>query len=155
MKFFTLIIILFTSITTLAQKPVDKERFNNAVDLMKEKNYHGAIDIWLELEKEHPYNANIQFSIGDCYMNSKYEKTKSIPYFKKAQKQLTDDYKKGNHKETLAPLETLYWLGKAYHISYQFDKAIEKYMEYRDILFDKNFYLLKSLLSSLVKVSLL
>lgn len=121
-----------------------KEKFDEATGLMNLGNYKGALTIWLELEKGNPDNTNIQFSIGDCYMNSRFEKEKSIPYFKKAEKRVTDNYKKGNYKEVLAPIESIYYLGRAYHINYQFDLALEKYMEYKDVLFNKNEDYIKS-----------
>jgi len=131
-----LLVITFT-VSGFTQETF-KELFTEAAELMKDKNYKEALSIWLKLEETNPENANIQFSIGDCYMNSRFEKEKSIPYFKNAEKNLVESYVKGSYKETSAPLETILYLGRAYHVNYEFDMALEKYFEYKEIVFKKN-----------------
>jgi len=132
-----IIIFLATSVCGFSQGTF-KEMFSEAAGMMKDKNYKEALSIWLKLEETNPENANIQFSIGHCYMNSRFEKQKSIPYFKKAEKHLVESYVEGSYKETSAPLETIMYLGKAYHVNYEFEMALEKYFEYKEIVFKKN-----------------
>ena len=132
-----IILFLAASVSSMAQETF-KEMFNEAAGMMKDKNYSEALSIWLKLEETNPENANIQFSIGHCYMNSRFEKEKSIPYFKKAENHLVESYSEGSYKETSAPLETILYLGKAYHINYNFEAALEKFFEYKEIVFKKN-----------------
>lgn len=132
-------IILFLAFSgSILSQGTFKEMFDEATGMMNDENYKDALSIWLKLEETNPENANVQFSIGHCYMKSRFEKEKSIPYFKKAEKHLIESYRKGYYKETSAPLETILYLGRAYHINYEFEMALEKYFEYKEIVFQKN-----------------
>jgi hypothetical protein len=43
---------------------------------------------------------------------------------------VTRDYKERSHKESGAPVLTLFMLGRAYHLHNEFDRAIEQYERY-------------------------
>lgn len=134
-----LIITLFIFLVGTNYSQIDfKDQFKKATDLMHDGNYPKALKTWEKLEKNHPDNTNIKFSIAMCHLNSRFDKEKAIPYFIEAEKRMTDDYKVGSHKEEAAPLEAILYLGKTYHINYQFDKALEKYELYKEILSKRN-----------------
>ena len=88
-----------------------------------------------EMDKK---NANTAFTIGNCYMNTQNEKPRAIPYFEAAKEKLTVEYSVGDFKEKDAPVEVIRFLGQAYHVNYEFDKALEEYKTYRDILNKNN-----------------
>jgi len=48
-------------------------------------------------------------------------------------------YREGSYKERNAPRESFFALARAYHIQHDFDKAIEHYQKYRNIMFKKHF----------------
>src|ERR1035437_3267239 len=107
-----------------------KEIFMDAEDDFANENYTEALPLYLKLDSISKGNANINFKIGFCYLNGATYKAKSIPYFEEAIKNITKRYKEGEIKETQAPLSTYYYLAKAYHLNYEFDKAIPMYEKY-------------------------
>jgi len=134
-----ILIFIFFLISGSAISQIDfKNQFNDATDFMHKGNYPKALKIWKKLESHHPDNTNIKFSIAMCYLNSRFDKELAIPYFISAESRMTDDYKIGNYKEEDSPLEAILYLGKTYHINYQFDEALEKYYEYKEILSKRN-----------------
>lgn len=74
---------------------------------MINENYNGALPHYLKLEEMKMANANIDFKIGLCYQNASTNKSKAIPYFLAALKNITTGkYKEGDLKEEHAPLST-------------------------------------------------
>jgi outer membrane protein OmpA-like peptidoglycan-associated protein len=92
--------------------------------------YTDAIPMLLSLYKEDPTNMNLAFKLGVCYRGSRRYKAQAIPYFSQAITAVTDDYDGSFYKERKAPLIAYKYLGDAYHINYQFDKAIEAYQKF-------------------------
>ncbi len=118
-----------------------KEKFDQAFIHLSNESYSKALPILLEMEEMKPKNANTLFSIGNCYMHTIYDKAKAIPYYEKIledYKNMTIHYKVGDSKEKQAPVETLLYLGRAYHYNYQFEEAISMYNEYKDVLDPNN-----------------
>lgn len=115
--------------------------YYEASDLLFEGDYQKALPILLEMEKLDDKNWNTLSTIGYCYLQTTYDKAKAIPYFENVledYKRLNIAYQVGNHKENKAPVETIHWIGQAYHFNYQFDEALEKYNEYKDLLDPNN-----------------
>ncbi len=79
----------------------------------KSQKYAAALPLYLTLEKSSPDNLDYRFKIGICYLNRSNSKNQSIKYF--------EDILKIEPKTT----DLLYYLGRAYHRSYMFDKAID------------------------------
>jgi outer membrane protein OmpA-like peptidoglycan-associated protein/tetratricopeptide (TPR) repeat protein len=98
--------------------------------------YSTALPIFLELYKSEPLNMSLAFKIGVCYQCSKKDSEKAIPYFIKAVTSVTDDYKESSYKEKKAPIISYKFLGDAYHLNYQFDKAIESYEKFIAIMLE-------------------
>lgn len=81
-----------------------------------------AIDPFLEANKFNPNNALLNFKLGQCYLSSSF-KLKAIPHLEKAQQ--------------LNPtLDTYldYFLGRAYHLDKQWDKAIKHFSVFQKSL---------------------
>jgi len=89
--------------------------------------YHLAIDSYMKANKFNPDNALLNYKIGRCYLYDN-DKTNAIKYLEKAYDldpriSLDMEYNDVN-----------YLLARAYHLSYKFDKAIEKYKEHKNAL---------------------
>ncbi len=102
---------------------IDQSKYGEAEDLVEFGNFHKALEIFQDLLEEFPNNANLNFKIGFCYLNTATEKTKAIPYLEFASKHLSNDYDINSSKEENAPIETLFYLGQAYHVNYRLDDA--------------------------------
>lgn len=140
-QFAAITIALILSLQLSAQESF-KEKYEQTFIHLSNESYQKALPILLEMEKMNDKNFNTLFSIGNCYMHTTYNKELAIPYFERIledYKNLTIDYKVGSHKEKQAPIATFQLLGRAYHYNYQFDLALEKYAEYKDVLDPQNF----------------
>ncbi len=130
--------VALTNISDLTANTLDKnytQMFSKAEEYFANENYTAALPLYIKLDSiDKGTNANTKFKIGFCYLNAPTYKTKSIPYFEDAIKKITSSYAMGDIKETKAPLSTYYYLAQAYHLNYDFDKAIETYQKYIETL---------------------
>lgn len=102
----------------------DKKKYFLAEIYVDNGNFQKALRLYKELLSNDEDNANLNFKIGFCYLNIVAEKLESISYLEKAIKNVSDDYAPESFKEKNAPVEALFFLGKAYHLNYQFQDAI-------------------------------
>lgn len=139
MKRFTIILpILFFSTFIFGQENA-KEDFFDAEFFLAQEEYEEA---WYAFNKVYNSgyedNANINYRIGECLLNIPGRKTEAIPFLEKAVLNITDKYKEGSFKEERAPQDAIIYLGNAYRINNELDKAIEQYNAYRKILTEKD-----------------
>jgi outer membrane protein OmpA-like peptidoglycan-associated protein len=139
--------LLLTVITLLFFNPLFsqdadeklKDVFLDAEYFLLNENYLEALYSYNVLYKRgFADNANINYRIGQCYLNIPGEKSKSIPYLEKASKRINIKYTEGSFKEINAPYDVFFLLGNAYRITYQTDKAIEAYTKYKELVGPKN-----------------
>lgn len=123
--------IIFFNLYPQAQ-PDYREMFLEAESEFLFEEYNEARPIYLRLINAFPENDNYNYKIGVCYLNDPYEKEKAIDYLEKAVQNINPDYKDNNFKETAAPLEAFFFLGNAYRINNQIEKAIETYQKFKD-----------------------
>jgi hypothetical protein len=116
-----------------------KKQFTEANTLMEENFYDKALPIWLSLLKENPDNFNLNYKVGLCYLHSSNHKKDALPYLIKASQGTTTNYDPFSFNEKQAPLETIYYLAKAYHINYDLDKAMMNYMSFKDKITKKHY----------------
>ncbi len=95
------------------------------------EEYELANPLYLILET--PDNYNIKYKIGACYLNIDGEKEKAIPYLKEAARHSSYDAKPESFKETRAPLDAYFFLGKAYLINNEPDSALNTLMLFRKL----------------------
>lgn len=91
-------------------------------DMQQGAYYVQALEYYLEANKFNPNNAQLNYRIGRCYLYS-IQKTKAIQFFEKALQlnpQVSSDVN--------------YYLGMAYQLNYEFDKAIESYKQHKQKL---------------------
>ncbi len=56
----------------------------NADNLIENEQFDKALPLYLRLNKNDTLNADLNFKIGVCYINSKLDKKKAVPYLEKA-----------------------------------------------------------------------
>ncbi|MBN1131860.1 MAG: OmpA family protein [Bacteroidales bacterium] len=134
------LVFMTISLMLLAQKEI-KEDFYDAEFFFAEEDYKEALYVYNKLYNSgFQDNANINYKIGVCLLNIPGRKTESIPYLEKAVQDVTDRYREGSFKEDQAPLDAILFLGNAFRINNELDKAIEQYNKYRELLSDKDDY---------------
>jgi tetratricopeptide (TPR) repeat protein len=127
-----LITLLFFSFAATAQSNVEmKKIFAEAESCNLFEEYELANPLYLLLDN--PENFNIQYKIGTCYLNIPGEKEKAIPYLESAVKHSSYDAKINSFKEKRAPLDAYFFLGKAYMINNELEKAVGTFNKFKTL----------------------
>lgn len=98
------------------------------------EEYRDALPLYKELYKAGKNNANINYRIGQCYINIPGEKEKAILFLQKAITEINPNYKEGYFTETGAPRQAYLLLGNAYRVAGDLQKAKEAYEQYQRLL---------------------
>jgi hypothetical protein len=133
------IIFFLTTVPPIYGQSSDKNKFTEAESFFLYEEYLDALPLYLDLKNTHPDNYNIDYKIGRCYLYIPYQKDRAIKYLLRSSKNIDPDYKGKSIKETKAPTDALYYLGRAYHIQNQLDDAIATYKEFLEILDEKEY----------------
>lgn len=118
-------VFLFLFLSVEAQKitPVTREMYTEAEEYMLAGEYKEALPLYTNLYEKGFTTANIQFKIGECLLNLPGQKDKALPYLEKAVTAISPSFTGKDLTEEKAPLIANLYLGIAYRITYQFDKA--------------------------------
>ncbi len=136
--FFFFILVLGLNPAYTQSKALLMEFFVQAESHYLFVEYELANPLYLSLYDLLQENANIQYKIGNCYLNIPFEKTKAIPYLEMAVKNTNYKAKEESFNETQAPLDAYFSLGNAYRVNNELDKAISTYKKFRDLQAEKN-----------------
>jgi outer membrane protein OmpA-like peptidoglycan-associated protein len=85
----------------------------------KLEHYRKALPFFEQVIQADPKDADAVFKAGVCYLH-KYSKEKGL-----------ENLLKANAMDPNVDKHMAYWLGRAYHQNYQFDKALENYHTYK------------------------
>jgi len=130
MKNYLTTILLLCSLAAFPQAEGLKEVFDDAEYFFYSEAYNDALINYLKIYRRgYQTNANINFKIGYCYLHTA-DKQKAIPYLEEAVKNTSIKFKEGSLKEDKAPIEAFLYLGNAYRITNNLEKAIEAYENY-------------------------
>ncbi len=108
-----------------------QEMFLEAESYHLFEEFNEALPLYLELMKDQPGNAFLNYRIGTCYLNIPGEKQMAIEYLERAIEDMDSRDRRPTIRTTRAPLDALFFLANAYHIDYQFEKALEMYERFR------------------------
>lgn len=111
-----------------------KPKYESALKLIEDENYLSAMPLIKTLMLQSPKNCNLSFLLGVCYVNT-FNKVKAISYLERA---CTNVLAKSvaDYDDMAAPYMAYQYLGKAYQLDYQFDKAIIAYRKYKSYLIE-------------------
>jgi hypothetical protein len=127
-----LITLLAFSFAAAAQSNTEmKKIFTEAESCILFDEYELANPLYLLIDK--PDNYNIKYKIGTCYLNIPGEKAKAIPYLESAVKHSSYDAKITSFREKRAPLDAWFFLGKAYMINNELEKAISTFDNFKKV----------------------
>lgn len=85
-------------------------------------NYRAALEFYSKANNFNPNNAELNYKMGVCYY-----------YIKKTQEAISH-LEKGQTLDPRVALDLKFYLSKCYHLDYQFDKAIETFIQFRQTL---------------------
>ncbi len=123
MKSILLLPILFSSVLLFGQdKKAAKHYFYDLQD------FESAVDAYDELLEEDPDNVEYNYNIAISYLNSNIDKSLAIPYLEKL----------SHLQDADIDMNINYYLGRAYALGYQFDKAILAYKKYLETAKDNS-----------------
>ena len=106
-----------------------EELFEEGLYFYQREDYNEALYFFSKLLIESPNNANYNFKVGECYLNIPGQEHLAVEFFEKAAKKIVPkkSYKQRDFNEKSAPLHALFYLGNAYRIDGQLEKALEVY----------------------------
>ncbi len=134
-----LLLVSFTGLGLLGQdRKIFKENFLEGEYFFLRGDFEEAIFYYRECLKMQPTNHHIKFLIGASYLSIYGQKDRAIPFLEDAVEGMSSAYREGNYREDRAPREALFALARAYHINQEFDKAIEYYRLYQDVMLMKD-----------------
>ncbi len=95
------------------------------------EDYQEALHFYKQIDTTRYTNANVKYHIGLCYLFTPFNKPRAISYLEKAVENITPDYRGGSLNETHAPEDAYYYLGQAYLIDNQYEKACKVFEKFR------------------------
>jgi outer membrane protein OmpA-like peptidoglycan-associated protein len=139
--------LFFISITlSFAQDKADyRENFTQGNLLILEGNFPLALKYFLDAYKMDSTNANINYKVGYCYLQSATEKNKALYYLEKAVQNVGHNYTDMEPREKKAPEMAYYYLGVAYRLQYKFTESNVYLNKFKDIVGSKNKELAKDI----------
>lgn len=114
----TLVIALwavFVNQVAFAQKGTEEQLVKDANNYFKSGEYLKAFPLYSQLVSLYPNHPDYNYRFGACAIYSESDKTKAVRYLNQAVNKGVED-----------PM-AWYYLGKAYHLNYQFKDAIKAY----------------------------
>jgi outer membrane protein OmpA-like peptidoglycan-associated protein len=132
------LMLTFSATAQEDQKPGDL--FEDAEYYRLYEEYIEALPLYQKLLNQSYDNAHINYRIGECYLNIPGKKEKSIPHFTEAIKNMDHNFREGSLREKDAPVYALFYIGKAYQIKNELEKAISFYHHFLDTIQDPENY---------------
>jgi len=135
-------LVLFISLCLLSSLMVAqnvKIDFNDGEYFLVEEEYEEALYAFQKVyDRGYQESAYINYRMGMCLINIPGRKTEAIPYLEKAQESISPKAKLGKLQETSAPPDALLYLGNAYRINMEVDKALNAYNEFAKYIDEKD-----------------
>ena len=112
-------IVLFVLLSLFANAQGDQQVRAKADALFDEKAYAEALPLYSQLVSLAPSDRVLNYKFGTCLLFGGTDKDKSIGHLKFAT------------QDPAIPPDAWYWLGRAYHLNYQFKDAQAAYQRYQ------------------------
>lgn len=122
------------------KKQTTEQTFLDAEYFRLYEEYEEALPLYQRLIRQGYDNAHINYRIGECLLNIAGRKQNAIPHLEKATSSISRKFKEGQLKETNAPVYAIFYLGRAYQVNNELDKALSTYNDFIDQLEDKDQY---------------
>ena len=122
-----------------------RDNFIQGNYLILEQNFPLALKYFKDAYRIDSSNANINYKVGICYLESATEKSKALYYLEKAVQNVGHNYNPEDPKEKKAPELAYYSLGVAYRLAYRFNESNNYFNKFKDIVGTRNNELSKDL----------
>lgn len=136
-RIFIILFLILTTYSINAQRSYYMKTFVDAEFFLLYEEYESALPLYKEILKTDPDNANINYRIGQCLIHLETDKISAIPYLEKVTDKISSNYREGYYSENRAPIEAYLYLGRAYRINNDLDKAYTVFKEYKKALMKK------------------
>lgn len=121
MKHLYLPVLLIFFFIFFAKAQESEKRFGTSGNGLEGINFQSSIEFYKQMLSDDPNNADLNYKLGFCYLQSGNQTNKAISYFSKTIEILSDS----GQTKSQAFFEARYNLAKACRITYQFDRAKE------------------------------
>ncbi|MGZ4034932.1 MAG: OmpA family protein [Bacteroidia bacterium] len=115
-----------------------REDFTQGNLLILEQNYPLALKYFKDAYQIDSLNANVNYKLGYCYLQSASEKSLALPYLEKAVQNVSHNYNPDDPREKKAPEFAYYYLGIAYRLDYKFNESNTYFNKFKDIVGSHN-----------------
>lgn len=106
-----------------------KKQFKKGLQNIKDEEYRFALTIFQKLYQSNPNNANLEYHIGICFMDMRYEKDEAIEWLKKSLSKTTM-YSKSDPDEISAPITAYYQIGVGYMYGANYEEAKKWFQDF-------------------------
>lgn len=118
----------FCLLSTLIHAQNIRVDFNDGEFFLLKEEYEESLYAFGQVYKEgYEDNAYLNYRMGQSLINIHKRETESIPYFERAVQSISTNVKEGKFGEEHAPPDAHLYLGNAYRINMETDKALEHY----------------------------
>lgn len=135
-------LVLFISLCLLSSLMIAqnvKVDFNDGEFFLAAEEYEEALFAFGKVYNNgYQESAYINYRMGMCLINIPGRKSEAIPYLEKARNSIAPRVKEGKLDEKNAPPDALLYLGNAYRINMEVDKALNAYNEFAKYIDPKN-----------------
>lgn len=138
-----LLIVLFITALTQIKGQVNsgttyKDYMLEGNYLLLEENYNLAIISYEKAYKIDPKNANLNYNMGICYLNTLNNKTRAEAYLENAVQKVNRNCNLDDPLEATAPPLAHFYYAQALHVNYKFDEALVQYGLFEKYIGDKD-----------------
>jgi hypothetical protein len=128
-------VIFLTAIAFSCGELAAQNKLQAADEAFQRGDYGYAVNIYLGELKKDERNAMLNYKTGVCYLNSRSQKHRAVPYLERAAG-MSASGPGGKRENAGVPADAVRLLGDAYYHARQFAAAVKAYEKYRQALLE-------------------
>jgi outer membrane protein OmpA-like peptidoglycan-associated protein/tetratricopeptide (TPR) repeat protein len=134
-----MLLAMIISTSATAGNKQQKKQWKQAEEYVTNDEFNNALNIYLELFQSDKQNSQLAYKIGYCYVSGEANQDidACIDFLKMACENTTPKFK-NSFSEKKAPVFSWYYLGVAYRLNKEYDKAIDCFNTYKQSMSKKD-----------------